>query len=743
SSAGHKGRTWKANLDATNLVARTGEQTIVWQEPINVNLSAYRGQQGPVIERASCRSKFLTVEGSGSLDRLKLTAHADLAQLVSDIGRFIDTSGVSLQGTADLTLHSTVANQTLDVRGNADLKNLDIVWNDKRLWREDTARAELKASGTWRDKALVSVDSARLDIFGDREQAVVRLEKPITNLAEPGAYELRAGYGGRFSAWPARLAMWLGEAPSLPFGDNDAVSLDSFVRYDGKTVAASSAKLTVTPLVVTGGRPTPRAATGLEITAAGDWDIQSSLLRLENVVAKSAGWTIRAPQFVYALSGSAPLAVDATLQGDLRDLEPWFGGTNTTPSVRLAGKVDGRVKLAHGDSQSTLIVDGHVADFVAASATGQRWDEKRLAINAHAAWDAANQRWNIGRANVAGKDLSADARGHVTIDDKAYSLDMTGEVNYDLAKLSIFVQSYLGKSFAMKGRDALQFSVRGKVPTNNREDWSGLTGHATFAWEAAQYQGFHAGPVKVDAKVADGRIDLGRIQTSINDGKLDIQPVVHLTKDGPVLTVAKGRVIDKVKITPEMCESGIKYALPALADVTQAEGSLSIAIDRCVVPLTSPERAEVLGQIVSHKAVVSPSQVIAVLAVLQQVPTLLRIEPEDVIPIQVSRGRVYHKDLTMILGRDVKVNSTGSVGFDNTLDLVVQAPIPRSLLDDRSLGEAASRQRIDIRITGTLDRPKVDRDAVRRTIAKFASGTLNDVINKEIGNALDRLLRPR
>ena len=750
SYAGPKGRTWKADLVATDLAARDGERVITWREPINVKVAAHDSEAGPVIETVSCRSKFLNVEGSGSLEQLQLTAHADLAQLIADVGRFVDTAGLRLAGVIDAKLTTTVANNRLNADGNADLKNLDIALADIPLWREDTVRAKLALEGVWDDGGLATIDSARIDITGNQEQAAIRLEKPINDLTNLNTITVRGGYGGRYGAWPTRLATWLGEAPNLPFADSDAISFDSVVQLEGDVAKWKDAKLSVKPLVATGTATSRRVpSSAFSIAADGIWNTASGELQLENVVAQADGWSAKAPQFRYTIGGdaSAPIAVDATIQGDLAKLRSWVTTSAEKPTVTLAGSVAGNVKVKHDESGNHFVVDAHIDNFRATSATGRRWDEKRLDIDGHAAWNKAKQQWDIERATIAGKDLSAKLGGHVATGGTARTVDLAGEVRYDLEKLSILLQSYLGKTFAMKGRDALTFNVRGKVPAtgaaNDRRAWEDLTGNATFAWDAATYQGFHGGPLKVDAKLANGQIDMGRIEMAVNEGRVALRPVVDLTGKSPLLTVAQGTVIDKVRITPEMCHSAIKYALPILADVAEAEGRLSVQLDKCLVPLADPNQSVVAGKLLVHKAAVSPNKVIGAIAIIQSIPTLVRIEPESTIPFEVLRGRVYHRNVDLIFGRDVKISTAGSVGFDNTLDVLVQTPIPSKILGGRPLGESLARQKIDIRITGTLDQPKINSEEVRRTIAKFTSNTVNDLLEKELGNALDKLFRRR
>lgn len=750
SYEGPKGRTWKADLTATDLAAETTDREIRWPEPINVKVAAHQSDNGPIIETISCRSKFLTIEGAGSLDKLRLTANGDLGQLATDVGRFVHLGKLRLAGVFDATLDSIAKDERIGIDGIANISNLRIASAEQVLWKSESARGEVKIAGTWSDGAIQGIDSARVDVKSNREHAVAQLLEPVDGLRNLAGARYRVGYGGPYGVWTTRLAAWLGQPPTLPIAENDAVTLDAKVQQTGDVLAASEAVLRINSTASSSASPDSR--TILAITGAGTWAESEGKVELRDLVAQGDGFTLKAPSFAYAIADTAdantPLAIDATITGDLAKLTPWLIPPSSEPTTRLAGQLDGTLRVEQSDGISKANIDARIDNFAAVSPTGNKWQENRLAVAGNVDWKPSTDEFTIHKANIQGRDVTADIRGRATLAENDRTVDLNGELRYDLAKLTILLQSYLGKDFSMQGRDALSFAVRGRIPdadsANDTNAWQQLQGTARFGWDRASYQGFEIGKVAVDAKLANGQIDFGRIETSVNDGTLTLVPLVDLRGKQPTLVLAKGNVIRNVRITPDTCRSALKYVLPYLADATQAEGRLSLDLDKCALPLTDMGKGSMVGRVTMHQADVSASSpLLRELSFLMQSATLVSMPRESVVPFELAKGRVYHDTVTLVVGRDVNISTRGSVGVDGTLNLLVEAPIPRGILGDRPLGASLSRQKVQVAVTGTLSKPEVDREEVRRAVARLASGTLNDFLDKELGNALDRLFKRR
>ncbi|HHK41208.1 MAG TPA: hypothetical protein ENJ50_02220 [Planctomycetaceae bacterium] len=78
----------------------------------------------------------------------------------------------------------------------------------------------------------------------------------------------------------------------------------------------------------------------------------------------------------------------------------------------------------------------------------------------------------------------------------------------------------------------------------------------------------------------------------------------------------------------------------------------------------------------------------------------------------MQRGRVYHDPLKMKIG-ELELTSRGSVGLDETLDVVLSVRIPDQWLDGRPLLASLRGQTLVFPMQGTLDRPRISSDALK------------------------------
>jgi len=174
-----------------------------------------------------------------------------------------------------------------------------------------------------------------------------------------------------------------------------------------------------------------------------------------------------------------------------------------------------------------------------------------------------------------------------------------------------------------------------------------------------------------------------------------------------------------------------------VANAPQAEGELSLILDDNRVPLDDPTRATARGQVVIHRAAVGPGPVVAEIAkLLGSHGTAITLANEMTVPVRVEGGRVFHENLALTVNGYV-VRTTGSVGFDGTLALVADVPVPTGLLKSNpQLMKALSGKVVKVPVTGTLAHPAVDVRAFQAAVANLArdaaGGAARDLLHKEL-----------
>ena len=178
------------------------------------------------------------------------------------------------------------------------------------------------------------------------------------------------------------------------------------------------------------------------------------------------------------------------------------------------------------------------------------------------------------------------------------------------------------------------------------------------------------------------------------------------------------------------------------------------------MPLADPRQAQVVGRLNVHQLTISPGPLVQDFAAIVRQLELLSKRgqflqaatttretkslsmSERQIDFQVSQGRVYHRNLEFVID-DVPVRSYGSVGFDQALSLMLEVPIQDKWLGDEKAFQSLAGQTLQIPVTGTFQRPRIDNSAVADLSQKLLQGAATQVIGDEVNRALDKLFKSR
>lgn len=206
--------------------------------------------------------------------------------------------------------------------------------------------------------------------------------------------------------------------------------------------------------------------------------------------------------------------------------------------------------------------------------------------------------------------------------------------------------------------------------------------------------------------------------------------------------MARGKPIDHLAITPELCNDFLKYIAPVLANSTKAGGEFSIEVEDVRIPLDDPEAGQLAGRFSIHSVHVGPGPLVRELAAALTVPPEMQLANESVVEFEMIEGRVYHEGLQFGFPR-LSVRTHGSVGLmDQSLDLIAEVPLAGLAKEGAPLREALSQQTLVIPITGTLETPQVDASAVTRNGLEIGMAALQELLQDDtitLDILLDRL----
>lgn len=745
SSDGRPGdRRQQVELLTSGISARHNGAAIVWDQPLRAVATLRDAPGGPVVERVQCVSDFLTVDGVNAPDSFQLTAQYDLARLSERLAQFVDLGTLQLlgKGTARGAWLRQPA-QRFDVEGQATINDFALRL-DGSTWTEQQLTIGLEAVGRADGLSIASLESAAVGMQSAGDELTLRITQPIVNLHQLDAYwPVEVAGKGELGTWLPRIRPFAGLPADAVAQGRVVLNGTAKVRFPSDIEIVTS-KLTATPLrmAVSGiviDEPTA------ELQLAGRYSPTETTIREATLTSPGVQSQVR--QFVWrSATATKPseLAGDASLRADLPKLVALVGAAKVG-GPQWAGAVEGGARLQMAGGVTNGAVDAVIKNFAVAQPGGAAWQEPIVKLNGTGKYDPSIDAAAFDRLELSAGALRVLLAGGVSQVSTACVVQCTGEADYDLARLTPLVQSYLGTGVAFAGRETQRFELAGPLsdPTRNGAvPWDKLNGAARIGWQGANLYGFQLGRGTLDAKLAQGVARTSLLEVPVNTGRLRLAPSVRLAPGPMELNVDPGTIIDHVSITPEMANERLKYVLPILEGVAQVSGQFSVAIDELKLPLDNPKAGTLAGRMTVHAVDVGPGILTQELATLLQQPLTASLTRESVVDFKMIEGRVYHQGLEFSFP-EVKVKTHGSVGLDQTVSLVAEFNLPARLFANRPIaGTALSSQMIRLPISGTLQRPQLDRQAFAQATAETIQRAAQGAVEAGLNQGLQRLFGP-
>ena len=464
------------------------------------------------------------------------------------------------------------------------------------------------------------------------------------------------------------------------------------------------------------------------------------------------------------------------LNSDLHRLAAWFDDPAAPAPLDFYGSAFGEVSFdANGETLSTA-VDLAASKFTVANrprAAGENpqalWQEPSIRIFGKASYDVANGAAGLENLTVQSNALQLTANGKLADIGKRLRVDLDGSLGYDLEQIAPIARPYLGDDFLLVGKSSEPFAIHGPVfaapPASAAVAANGspaelpvvsneLTASAGFTWTAARLYEVDIGQGRFDAKLNNGVVTGSSLDLPVSGGRVRFAPSVLLNQRPMVLVHPPAQVVENLQITPTMCRTWLKYVAPVLADATEVKGQFSTELEGAKVPILTPLDGQVKGRLAIHSAQVGPgplgqkilTSVRALEPVLKGRPLQALMQPgavwiampEQTVEFEMVDRGVRHKDLTFMVG-DVIVKTSGTVGFDESLDLVATIPIRDEWIKGPLMAGWKGKS-VTIPVQGKLKSPTIDVDPILRDMGQnFLRGAPGSLLEGEINKGLQKL----
>ncbi len=757
SRPGPEGQNWKGKLETSNLVAVSQGRQLTWEKPIQLTFQGRDTRSGIVLDHLLCQSSFLELEAAGSPEYLSLSSSYNLEQLAQELSRFYDLGDLKFSG--DGWTHCTWrqdAQGRFTADGEIQVRDFQLVRNGAHPWREDNLLIFVETAGLTAKRQLSTLEKTQLTFESGEDQLVARLDQPLREVKRDTLWPLVIELKGELARWLPRLEPWLGDLPDHDL--HGQTRLTAQARYQAGSLEISRADATVAQLKYQGAGwhvDEPQ----VQLSGQGRWDTPKQRFEMDQATLRSAALNIDASdiRWTSADNGLPQLTGSLAYVGDLNRLQAWRNDPAQPLDWNLAGQIGGQANIRRTGGVTTARLTGQIDNLVASDGQGQPWQEPRVRLAASGQWDQPAQRLALQRLEVESNALRCTAQGELTELDTRRNLTLDGRLDYDAEALRPLIQRWAGTQLALGGRQSEQFSLKGPLRTLGQpqpigggnapppvDDWAwirGLEGQLGFGWQWAELYGFRANAGRLRATLRDGVATIDPLSLALSEGKLNLAGRLRLTPAPAELTIDKGLLADRVRVSPQLCAEWLKYVAPMLADVSTATGTFSVRVDGCRLPIDDPGRGDASGHLLVHNLEIGTSPLVQELALLWNRSTTVRLQQESDIQFRMVDGRIYHRDLALVFP-DATIRTYGSVGLDESLAIMAEMPVPPKWIGNNRLGEALRNQTIRVPIGGTLSQPKLDRQALDQVTAQLLQNTGGTMLFNEIGRQLDRIIQP-
>ncbi len=714
-----------------------------WRLSVDARSASGRGiELGPT----ELSSSFARVVASGSAADLRAQFDCDLARLQRELEELFDLGDLELGGVARGELHATRASdRDVKTQVSAEATGLRVGVGPTTF---DLPKAALQSTSLVKlangSLSRVEVDALRVDLNGQvvasakgwydaggrAFQAVVDAERVDLQFAADRAAALGSEELERFGGTIA------GRASISQDGGGQAIRSEGTLRGEGLTLDGKPIDR----------RPVQIAWSGAEIDPARA-SAQFAAARIEGTFALVAANSLRI-QTGDGIGASGDVEVRADL-GECGKLASALAKSASPPQID--GKLRWKAQLVAEGERVRIDGAGEIGQLVVGSGDSAVREEKvDLALSG--ALDNAARTIRIERAAMQSGLLTAEASGDVREFDRQAALDLRGQYDASWPAITALLHELApgtSKLVSLRGRSRAEFVANG--PLNRAEDdppFRGLTASTELAWRSADLAGLEVGEAKLTPRLKDGVLTLPRTELAASGGTIRLGGQLNFRRKDPTLTIDKRLVIlEKVPITPVLGSELLSRINPIFLQMTRIEGDATLAVQDLVFPLgeSVKRRGAGTGRLDLRTIRIQPGGLMADLIALggfkNEEMYTVRVGALD---FAIVDGRVKYDNFALIFPEDFDLRFHGSVGLDDSLDLVVSIPIRPALL--KKLGvqgpvleyaKALSKARVDVPIVGTRQNPGIDLKRV--DTRKLVEAALQNAPQEALGGLLDLL----
>jgi len=734
------GAQWRAKLQTGNLAAVADGRQFFWREPLTAILEAHQTPTGTIIDMFRCEADFLKLRAGGSSEELAASLEFDLRLIAERLKQFFALGDIQLRGAGNGRL-AWKRRPKNGFQLEAELNAGDVRFqsaSDAPAWDEEKIFIALSTLGEHAPDETIRLDAASVKLIAGTDQLEAKLSKPVV-LQSNVEWPISLNMQGDLTAWSKRLGPWAPRTTDRLLSGR--YTLQAVATASKQKLAWREARLTAASLKIAA----PWLALNephVELLCTGSYETSRRRLQLNvgNLSCETLAGTVENLMLSWPKDSPMELAGGMKCQADLGRLSGWFHADATKPPTwQPAGRLGGTAQFRYsaGALHTEVLADAERVEV--RDAAGRRLVQEPLVrLSVRMVLEKDKKLLRFTEAGAGSSSISCGSLGQISWSSGGMEAAFDAQLRYDMRRLCEVLRPYIGAGLNAEGEGVATASFRGPFTlAAAKGELAGLK------WNTIGAYGFRGGPAEIKAALNKGDIRLEPIMVAANGGWVFLAPLLRLQTTPAVCILPAGPLAEQIIVDQALCASWLKYVAPVLAEATSVEGKFSLSLDGCRIPLSAPEKSDISGRLLVHSIEIGPGPLIRELAVVLGRESPAKLKRESVVPFRMVNGRVYHQNLELLFP-DFWVRTNGSVGLDQTLDVLVEMPIPpKWLAANPVLAQAFRGQLVRLPLKGTLGKPVLDRQALESISRELLRKAAGNILEEELNKQLDRLLNPK
>jgi len=417
-------------------------------------------------------------------------------------------------------------------------------------------------------------------------------------------------------------------------------------------------------------------------------------------------------------------------QVDVEDLEIIYKGSLSTNEQESPRSVIGTAKVSL-DNQSQR-------------GSGSKTN-RELMITHNIELDRHQETITVKDTQIKSQMLSAQISGEIKEYKSVCTLALNGWYEGSWEKITALIHEIVPETtetFYLRGVSKSNFSITGPArQAQIRPVYRGVNSGIDVGWTSGEVYGIALGQALLPLALRNAKVSLSQTTIPAAGGKIHFSGLmVNLDAEEPTLEIpGQVQLLEDVQLNPTMGRQLLSRINPIFANMARVQGKVSLLLKDVALPLSEQikHRGSGWGHLDTTLLKFQPD---GLLADLMRLGGLSADSTQTInvpgVNFTITDGRINYDNFIVKYSEDFELRFYGSVGFDDTIDLVVSLPIRAPLLqrfgvqgpvmDYVRLLEGAS---VDIPVIGTRLDPKLD----------FAQVNIQPLIER----ALDNLLREK